>query len=557
MKGCSDKMNDENYQNKDNSTGVDNDNNADNIDIENESIIDANNIDELDEPEEIDDFENEQNISEIFNENSLEYDDTVFSDESVVLIQYTPSEMNVIESEYTKDDCIKVLSDELNTINKVDGDVEEKKEEKSEDENSSEDAENTKDADADAEQDAEETPEELEAKLKKRRRRKIIRRILKILLIILCIIFIAVGAVMVYYYDVLNSLVYDNLKKGPDISIEISTPTDVATPDDSPSSQVSSTESTSSIVSDWTVEISDTKLLDDPMVLNIMLFGSDTRYVGNTGNSDTMILLSVDNRHQKIKFTSFMRDTWINIPGYGPNKMNASYSYGGPSLAIETIERNYGIKIDRYAVVDFSSFIDIIDTLGGIDIELTDFEIDYINMQLYDNRQSDTRYTLKDSAGIVHLNGQQALWHARNRDSEMSDFDRTSRQRQVINTVMDQFSNASISTILDAVSKVGPLITTNLKKSEITTLVANSLTYLKYSREEYTLPDIYGGNIFIDNAYPTPYGELSVLLIPDWKQARRDLASFIFEDSLVGGTTSGTSSAASSQNTSAGTSASG
>lgn len=147
----------------------------------------------------------------------------------------------------------------------------------------------------------------------------------------------------------------------------------------------------------------------------------------------------------------------------------------------------------------------------------------------------------------------------------MSDFDRTSRQRQVLNTVMDQFSNASISTILDAVSKVGPLITTNLKKSEITTLVANSLTYLKYSREEYTLPDIYGGNIFIDNAYPTPYGELSVLLIPDWKLARRDLASFIFEDLLVSNTSSAASSSpssntsdtAASQGTSAGTSASG
>lgn len=568
-------MNDENYQNKDNATGMNSNNNADNIDIENEKVINTNDIDELDEPEEIDELENEQNISEIFNENSLEYDDTVFSDESVVLIQYTTPEMNVIESEYTKDDCLKVLSAELNTMNSVDRDIKEKEEEISEDENekSADDNEDTKDSSEDAdnakacdtEQESEETPEELEEKLQKRRRRKIIRRILKILLVILCIVFIVIGVIMLYYYDVLNSLIYDNLQNKPDISIEIATPTDIATPDDSPSSQVSSTESTSSAISDWTVEISDTKLLDDPMVLNIMLFGSDTRYAGNTGNSDTMILLSVDNRHQKIKFTSFMRDTWINIPGYGPNKMNASYSYGGPSLAIETIERNYGIKIDRYAVVDFSSFIEIIDTLGGIDIELTDFEIDYINMQLYDNRQSDTRYTLKDSAGIVHLNGRQALWHARNRDSEMSDFDRTSRQRQVINTVMDQFSNASISTILDAVSKVGPLITTNLKKSEITTLVANSLTYLKYSREEYTLPDIYGGNIFIDNSYPTPYGDLSVLLIPDWKQARRDLASFIFEDSLVGNTSSTTSSSASSntsdttasQGTSAGASVSG
>ena len=112
------------------------------------------------------------------------------------------------------------------------------------------------------------------------------------------------------------------------------------------------------------------ELLNDPMILNIMLFGADTRKGQVSGQSDTMILFSIDTRHKKLKMLSLMRDTYVEIPDYENNKINASFFYGGASLAVQTVQRNYGIKIDRYAVVDFKSFRNIIDTLGGIDIEL-------------------------------------------------------------------------------------------------------------------------------------------------------------------------------------------
>ncbi|MGN0517416.1 MAG: LCP family protein [Acutalibacteraceae bacterium] len=310
------------------------------------------------------------------------------------------------------------------------------------------------------------------------------------------------GWLMIFYYNTLDSMVYNSLGN-------------IGVPDDPDGSALNPVDTDSD----------SGNLLNDPMILNIMLFGSDTRSSTDSGRSDTMILLSLDNRHKKIKMTSFLRDLWVTVPGYGQDKLTHAYSYGGPSLSIKTIESNFGIKIDRYAIVDFSSFINIIDILGGIDIELSDFEIDYINMQLYDNRQSDTRYTLTDSAGIVHLNGQQALWHARNRDSALSDFDRTDRQRQVLNVIFSSIKDSSLSQLVEILSDVGPMITTNFKKSEITTLVKNALTYLKYDIEEYKLPTG-------DNYYNDRIDGMAVLVIGDWTQARTDLAEFVFESSV-------------------------
>ena len=92
-----------------------------------------------------------------------------------------------------------------------------------------------------------------------------------------------------------------------------------------------------------------------------------------------MILLSLDEVHQKLKMTSFLRDTWVAIPGLQDNRLNAAYSYGGTELAIETIERNFGVNIDKYARVDFDMFKSIVGNLGGVEITITDEEAEYLN----------------------------------------------------------------------------------------------------------------------------------------------------------------------------------
>lgn len=337
-------------------------------------------------------------------------------------------------------------------------------------------------------------------------------RIKRIVCIALSVIFLLSGSGFVYYYSVLNSMNYVDISNDNDN-------TDSTLP------------SSSDVFGNGT---SSNDLLQNSKVLNVMLFGEDNNQGEKYGRTDTMIMLSIDNIHKKIKLTSFQRDTYVYIPGNGYDKINASYTLGGAKLSIQTIEANFGIKIDRYAVVDFESFIKIIDTLGGIDMEVTQDEIDYINYQMYKNDQTDTATTITDAPGNVHLNGQEALWYARDRgltkgedDNEIGidgdDWDRTSRQRKLLETLFDSMKSADLGQIVSIVSSIGPLITTNLKKDEITALVSNALTYLKYDVEQYYVPE--EGLWYYDD--DTPSG--SVIRIADMEKQRLAFAKFIYE----------------------------
>lgn len=321
-------------------------------------------------------------------------------------------------------------------------------------------------------------------------------------------------------------------------------------------------------------------LLEDPMVLNIMLFGADTREGSETGNSDTMVLFSIDTRHNKLKMLSFMRDTYVEIPGYDDNRINASYSLGGAALSVSTIQKNFGIKIDRYAVVDFSSFRNIIDILGGIDIPLTEEEVDYINWQYWINQQEeykmaegDYKETVRanlrsywinavpesekpinkntlnfvpngdgEPTAVVHLNGRQALWHARNRGEDDicsgSDFTRTERQRNVLSIIINDMRKADIGKVVSIIYEIGPLITTNVKSSEITALATNIKKYLSYDIVSESAPTVneLGTTWSFSDPYERPVYiggyAVSVILINDWDEFRQKVAEFVYEDQV-------------------------
>lgn len=351
----------------------------------------------------------------------------------------------------------------------------------------------------------------------------------RVVAVFLSLIFIFLGSFIIYYYRTLDSFNFDNFSNNKN--------TDATTDGEAPD------------LGDGELNTNmDSGLLNDPMVLNVMLFGSDMRADSGEdyGRSDSMILLSIDNRHDKIKLTSFLRDTYVEIPGHGMGKITTAYSYGGPELAIETVEYNFGIKIDRYAVVGFDAFENIVNTLGGIDLELTQDEIDYINHQRAINNQTDTLTEITDPPGMVHLNGSQALWHVRNRGwdytqygdpyvFEGDDWDRTDRQRKFLNAVMEDMKSASIPQLIQIVSEIGPMITTNLTKNEITTLVMNALTYLGYDMEETTVPKNYWG-------YETTSDGQSIIQIYDFDAARKELAVFLYEELVTGGVDINTSS---------------
>lgn len=325
---------------------------------------------------------------------------------------------------------------------------------------------------------------------------------------VMAVIFMITGGGMIYYYSALDSLNFETLE----------TEATVAATEETVLDEPGVINST----------LSESDLLSDSKILNVMLFGEDNHSKGSTGRSDSMIMASIDNRTKTIKLTSFQRDTYVYIPGHGYNKINASYSLGGASLSIRTIEANFGIKVDRYAVVDFKSFKKIIDVLGGLTIELSADECAYINYQMYINNQTDDPHVLEEVDGEVTLTGQQALWYARDRgyDGVQSgdDWDRTERQRKLLSTVFESMRTASLTQLVGIVSEVGPLVTTNLKKDEITGLVSHALSYLKYDVKQYYVPQ-EGVWSYWSNS---PVG--SCIKIDDMAKCRKKFAKFIFGD---------------------------
>ena len=200
-------------------------------------------------------------------------------------------------------------------------------------------------------------------------------------------------------------------------------------------------------------------LQSDSQIQNIMIFGLDDHFDDDNGRADTMMLISIDKKHNALKQVSFLRDLYLPIFNQGEDKLNAAFAYGGAKLAIETIEYNFKIKIDNYIVLDFDSFIYIINSLGGLDITLTEEEINYIDWQSFRNHQVEVEDELMSTApdfegqtGVkVHVNGRQALWHARNRGQEGicsgDDFARTQRQSEVIDAVIEKVQSSSIADI--------------------------------------------------------------------------------------------------------------
>lgn len=310
--------------------------------------------------------------------------------------------------------------------------------------------------------------------------------IAKIIYVTFFVILGIIGSIMIYAYNMLHSFNYDDL-----------------TADDSSSSQLG-------------YDANGDKLINDKMILNVMLIGSDSMSTGDHGRSDSLLILSLDLRHKKIKVTSLMRDIWVNIPGHGKDRLNAAYAYGGPKLTIDTIEKNFGIYIDRYAIVDFDGFSNIIDALGGIDLELSSSECVYIN------KYSGDPHILKGS-GLKHLTGLQALHYSRDRNSPGSDYDRTERQRNVIKAVILKLKSANIAQITELLATIGPMITTNFKTSEISRLATKSLIYLNYQTEEFRLPTD-------NNVKNETFSQKMVLVIKDMAKAKEDLFNFIYEN---------------------------
>lgn len=214
-------------------------------------------------------------------------------------------------------------------------------------------------------------------------------------------------------------------------------------------------------------------------VLNILLIGSDTRDPDENGRTDSIILLSVDKSKKKITMTSFMRDCYVTFPGidndgdgqYDQGKINAANVYGGRELLLDTIEYNFDIAVDKYFYVDFMSFAKIVDSVGGIELDITDEEAAGMEDPMGEQNNifgnpAGTDYLDKGGKGL-HVNGNQALAYARLRYVGNADFQRTERQRTVITKIIDKAKSLGPFRIGDFMETALSSLTTNYTSSEL------------------------------------------------------------------------------------------
>lgn len=213
---------------------------------------------------------------------------------------------------------------------------------------------------------------------------------------------------------------------------------------------------------------------------SIAIFGVDSRdnTMEKSTHSDTIIVASINNKTKDVKLASVYRDTYVNIPDKGYDKINAAYFKGGYSLALSTLNKNFDLDIKEYVTVNFRAVVKAVDTLGGITLDIQDNELKYLNGYVRElNRINGTDVKGLDAAGTQTVNGTQATAYARIRYTKGGDFKRTERQRIVIDKIFQKVKGSDLATINSFIDTVFPDVYTNLEISEMLNLAKDVLSY--------------------------------------------------------------------------------
>lgn len=289
----------------------------------------------------------------------------------------------------------------------------------------------------------------------------------------------------------------------------------------------------------------------DERIVNIALFGIDSREVTDKnsykGNSDTIMVMSVNTKTKKVKIISVVRDSLVPIEkssGITYYKLNAAYSWGGPELAVKTLNQNFNLDISEYATINFYGFADIVDAIGGIDIELTEKEVtirgennhginDYID-EICENKGLDPNDYYVNTAGVKHLNGVQAVAYSRQRYcpnifGTNNDYGRTDRQRYVLEQMFNKVSGLKKSQYLSLAAAAFPHIETSLSYADITGL---GLKFMLSNPifEQYRIPQNSKDMNFL---MPAPKGKFGSVVYYDLGYAAKLINSIIYDDMTI------------------------
>lgn len=263
---------------------------------------------------------------------------------------------------------------------------------------------------------------------------------------------------------------------------------------------------------------------DSQTSFNVILYGIDTRDADTFENSlsDTIMLLNLDTEKKTVKLVSFMRDTLVSIPGHGKNKLNTCYRFGGHALASEVLKSHYGIDVDWYAVVNFWSFADLVDILGGVDIDVKEEELSAMQdnlEEIYNLDKSEPLEHAPKKAGISHLNGKQAVAYARIRHVGQADFERTSRQRVVMTAIINEISRSNLAEVLQMMEVGSKYVRTNISKADMVRVATVFLQLKDVDIQQFRVPD--------DGTYElTTYNSASVIDV-DFEENAERLREFL------------------------------
>lgn len=238
-------------------------------------------------------------------------------------------------------------------------------------------------------------------------------------------------------------------------------------------------------------------------VINIALFGTDKSGTDTTA-SDSIMILTINHVKGELKLSSIMRDVTLETPGHGEQNINDVIMIGGPELSIKTINTNFNLQIDKFVQVNLGNLPTIIDKLGGVEIDVTDEEIQFINSYIKGiDKMNDTYTEPITYAGVHNLNGTQASAYCRIRYTEGRDFKRTERQRDVLESLFEKFKGISITEVPGLITEILPLVQTNLTNTEIISISTKALAVENKTIQQGRFPedeDIISSG-FEDNYY--------------------------------------------------------
>lgn len=256
---------------------------------------------------------------------------------------------------------------------------------------------------------------------------------------------------------------------------------------------------------------------------NLLLIGTDSYSETTRGRSDTTILVQMDTEKKTIKMVSFLRDMYVKIPGRGSNRINASYAKGGAKLLIKTLEQNFGVTVDAYVAVNFDRLVNVIDAIGGVEVEVSEVERVQVNsiLRFYNTKiGADESDQLLNENGTQLLTGKQALCFSRIRKID-SDFNRTSRQRKVIEAAFRKVMDLDMISLSALVIQNMDAVETDLGLSDALELVPMALVAKNATFSSLTIP--------VDGGYSNRTIDGMAVLVPNLKKNVQAIQDFLGE----------------------------